>query len=175
MQILELQVAEAPAPPPDSELFSAVYSELRHIAAFHMRSERFEQTIQATALVHETFLKLARSLGPLHVIDRSHVLRLASQAMRRILVDRARARIARKRDSSEARFWGLPSPEEFVELHEALERLGRFAPRPAKIVEMRFFGGMTEEEVALALGICSRTVKRDWKLAKAWLYGELVR
>jgi len=97
--------------------------------------------------------------------------------MRRIPVDRARARIAKKRDaivsSPELPFYNFASSSQFVDLHEALERLALVEPRHAKIVEMRFFGGLTEDEIAEVLGICSRTVKRDWKFAKAWLFGEL--
>ena len=162
--------------PQQQDLFAAVYNELRRIASCHMRSERYGQTIQATALVHETFLKLARNMGPGVRPERQYFLGIASQAMRRILVDRARTRIAQKRDASAyLPFYGFASSTQFVHLHEALERLALVDARQAQIVEMRFFAGLTEDEIADALGICSRTVKRDWKLAKAWLFGELAQ
>jgi RNA polymerase sigma-70 factor, ECF subfamily len=182
MEILDRQLAQSRAGGnAHQQRFADVYNELKRIASCHMRSERLGLTIQTTALVHEAFLKLARSAGLNAAgFDRQHFLSVASQAMRRILVDRARARIARKRDahsasSGELPFQGFASSSQFVDLHEALERLALVEPRHAKIVEMRFFGGLTEDEIADVLGICSRTVKRDWKFAKAWLFGELSR
>jgi RNA polymerase sigma factor (TIGR02999 family) len=158
----------------DPDLFSAVYSDLRRIASCHMRSENKGRSLQATALVHETYLKLARNLDPAKWPDRQYFLAAASRAMRRILVDRARARQAQKRDSAgQLPFHGFANTHEFLNLHDALERLAKIDSRQARVVEMRFFGGLTEEEIADVLGVASRTVKRDWQLAKAWLYGEL--
>ena len=179
MQILRRQLAPSvTSGSVEQDLFVVVYKELKRIAACHMRSERLGLTLQTTALVHETFLKLVRSTGATAMgLDRQHFLSIASQAMRRILVDRARARIAKKREaiasSREVPFYNFVSSSQFVDLHEALERLAVVEPRHARIVEMRFFGGLTEDEIAEVLGICSRTVKRDWKFAKTWLFGEL--
>jgi RNA polymerase sigma factor (TIGR02999 family) len=156
----------------EQDLFAAVYCELKRIASCHMRSERLGLTIQTTALVHETYLKLARNIRiATKGYDQQRFLSIASQAMRRILVDRARARGAKKRECPA--FLGFTGVERYADLHDALERLAAAEPRSAQIVEMRFFLGLTEEEIAESLGICSRTVKRDWKFAKAWLFGEL--
>jgi RNA polymerase sigma factor (TIGR02999 family) len=159
----------------DYDCFETVYLEMKRIARCHMRSELRSRTIQATALVHETFLKMARMsfVEASQEVDRQYLLCVASRMMRRILVDRARARMAQKRDP--APFYGFQAADSFMQLHDALGRLAAMDARQARIVEMRFFGGFTEEEVACALGVCSRTVKRDWQLAKAWLLGELSR
>jgi RNA polymerase sigma factor (TIGR02999 family) len=171
MGILDCQGA-LPKENTEQDLFVAVYAELKRIASCHMRSERLGLTIQTTALVHETYLKLAHNIRiATKGYDRQRFLRIASQAMRRILVDRARARCAKKRECPP--FPGFAGAARYTDLHDALERLAAAEPRSAQIVEMRFFLGLTEEEIADTLGICSRTVKRDWQFAKAWLFGEL--
>ncbi len=157
-------------------LFATVYPELKRIASRHIRCEQHCNTMRITALVHETYLRLARggeTSQPYR--DRGHFFALASMAMRNILVDRARARMAKKRDAAAAEepFHGFADTKSFMDLHEALSRLAALDSRQAQIVEMRFFGGCTEEEVAEALGVSSRTVKREWRLARVWLYGEL--
>lgn len=158
-------------------LFAFVYPELKRIAARQMRAERKSHTLQTTALVHEAYLRLARRLDTSNSALRVQLFALAAQTMKHILVDRARARLAKKRDTSgiyEKEFTGFTvNDHHLMNLHEALERLSVMDPRQAQIVEMRFFGGCSEEEIAEVLGISSRTVKREWSLARTWLYGEL--
>lgn len=163
----------------EAELIPLVYRRLRKIAASRLQRENPRHTLQPTALVHEAWLRLAK-LPEIDWQDRSHFFAVSATVMRRILVDHARASHARKRGDS----WDpvsidaaiLPSPErapEILALDEALDRLSALDARQARIVELRFFAGMTEEEAGAALGISARTVKRDWRIAKAWLYKEL--
>lgn len=160
-------------------LIPLVYSELRRIAAAHLRRESPDHSLQPTALVHEAYLRLTE-LKRIDWQSRSHFFAVSATVMRRILVDRARAQRARKRGEG----WDvvslneamLPAPAksaELLALDEALTRLAALDERQAKIVELRFFAGMSEEEAGEALGISARTVKRDWRIAKAWLYKEL--
>ena len=163
----------------EERLLPLVYAELRRMAANYLRRERADHTLQATALVHETYLRLIE----VHAVDwqsRSHFFALAATLMRRILVDHARAHAARKRGGSrdsinldEVFVFTAPRSEQLIALDDALNRLGQRDPRQGQIVELRFFGGLSEEEVAAHLGISTRTVKRDWRMAKAWLYKEL--
>jgi RNA polymerase sigma factor (TIGR02999 family) len=141
--------------------------------------ERRDHTLSATALVHEAYVKLIDQ-SRVEWKDRGHFFAVASQACRRILVDYARKRHAQKRGGVAVKVTledGVGSVEEQTEeilaLHEALERLNAMSPRLAKLVELRYFGGLSEEETAEAMGVSDRTVRRDWKKAKAWLYGEL--
>jgi RNA polymerase sigma-70 factor, ECF subfamily len=167
---------------PDAEahLISLIYGELRRIAGSYMRNERADHSLQPTALVHEAYLRLRK----MHSIDwqsRSHFLAVSAHTMRQILVDHARAKHAGKRGLE----WNRVSIEvgelsaaaestvNIVELDEALGRLETFDTRQAKVVEMRFFGGLSEDEIGAELGISERTVKREWRIAKAWLYHEL--
>jgi RNA polymerase sigma factor (TIGR02999 family) len=160
------------------ELLPLVYEELRALAAAYLRGERKDHTLQPTALVHEAFLKLVDQRSVTWQ-DRAHFFGIAAQAMRRVLVDHARRRNAQKRSGD--RNITLPDdlsvttePEvDVVRVGEALERLAQLDERQARIVEMRFFGGLTIEETAEVLGISAATVKRDWQLAKAWLHREL--
>ena len=164
----------------EQQLIPLVYAELRRLAARYLRAERRDHTLQATALVNEAYLRLIE----IHNIDwqsRTHFFALASQLMRRILVDYARAHRARKRGGScesvnleDALVFSRPRSEEFIALDEALSRLAEVDQRQSQIVEMRFFGGLSEEEIAAHLGISVRTVKRDWRIAKAWLYRDLI-
>jgi RNA polymerase sigma-70 factor (ECF subfamily) len=169
---------DPPAPPPADELVAQVYKELRRLAAAYMRRERPGQTIQATALVHEAYLRLAGAGTPWR--DERHFVGIAARSMRQILVERARARGAQKRwggldrvslvDSLMAATTGdamLPA------LDEALTRLEAIDPAQARIVELRFFGGLSIEETAAALDISPATLKRRWALARAWLFREL--
>jgi RNA polymerase sigma factor (TIGR02999 family) len=160
-------------------LIPLVYKELRRIASRCLRKERAAHSLQPTALVHEAYLRLAQ-IEKIDWQGRSHFFAISATLMRRILVDHARARDNKKRGSG----WDmiilddalLPSPQqpiEFVALDEALDRLAELDGRQSKIVELRFFGGLSEEETGCVLGISTRTVKRDWRLAKAWLYQEL--
>lgn len=157
-------------------LFPVVYRELRRIAAVQMRGERSDHTLEPTALVHEAFLRLVGAAG-VQPKNRAHFFAIAAQAMRRILVDHARRRKAQKRGSGERPALLIDvadvaaDPDEYVvALHEALVELAELDPRQARIVELRFFGGLTIEEAAEILGVGHATIERDWKLAKAWLH-----
>ncbi|MEO8680226.1 MAG: sigma-70 family RNA polymerase sigma factor [Vicinamibacterales bacterium] len=163
-----------------AELMPLVYDELRRLAAGYLRHERPGQTLQATALVHEAFVRLSAERGrPWQ--NRTHFLAIAALSMRQILVQRARARRAEKRGGDPERITlddnlladhggdGL----DVIELDSALERLAAFDAQQAKLVELRYFGGLTVEETADALGISPATVKRHWTLARAWLRREL--
>ncbi len=162
-----------------SELIPLVYDELRRLAGGYMRRERKDHTLQATALVHEAYFKLTEQRS----VDwqgRAHFFGIAAQVMRRILIDHARGHLRAKRGGGVIH---VPldetlkfSPEqslELVKLHESLERLASLDPRQGKIVELRFFGGLTVEETAQMLSISPKTVKREWSMAKAWLHGDI--
>lgn len=159
--------------------FLRSYDDLR-VLAEHILRRRRGLAVQTTSLVHETWLRLAGRGGTASPRDDEHLLALAARAMRSVLVDHARRRSARKRE-------GQRAPESVSELvsldplpgidclalHEALERLAGIDERKARVVELRFFGGLEIEEVAMVLAVSSATVKRDWLIAKAWLYREL--
>ncbi len=156
-----------------------VYDELHGIAIRALRGERSDHTLQPTALVHEAYLKLVDQRR-VEWKDRAHFLAVAAQAMRRILVDHARRHRALKRGASAVRVpvddIELPDARagvEFDDLDTALTDLARLEPRPAQVVELRFFGGLSIEETAEVLGISPATVKRDWMAARAWLHREL--
>ncbi len=158
-------------------LIERVYSELKRIAGAHMRGERRAQTIEVTGLVHEAFLRLADQKR-VDWRDRVHFFGLASTCMRRVLVDRARARSAAKRNPegfvlTEEGAGAATSLEELLDLDRALERLAASHPRLAQVVEMRYFAGLELAEIAEVLRISERTVKRDWAFARAWLLREL--
>ena len=155
------------------------YSELKRLAAIYLRRERSDHTLQVTALVHEAYLGLAGQPAD-RWQDRVHFLAGAARVMRRILTDHARRHRALKRGAGREnlRYDDFPLADNrgrhpMCHLDEALIRLTAFAPRQAQVVELRFFGGMTEDEIATHLGVCSRTIKRDWTIAKAWLHAEL--
>jgi RNA polymerase sigma factor (TIGR02999 family) len=160
------------------ELFPLVYDELRQLAASRLRRERNAGTLQTTALVHEAYLRLAGKARA-QVRDRSHFFAVAAQAMRRILIDRARRRRAGKRDAGrlppDAPPWPRAevSDEELLALDFALEKLARVDPRQARVVELRYFGGLTAGETAVALGVSEATVQREWRAAKLWLRREM--
>lgn len=156
-------------------IYPHVYDELRSVAARQLRRERTGHTLHPTALVHEAYMKLAG--GGLAAVNRSHFLAIAARAMRQVLVDHARRRGARKRGGE----WHATTltdgsasielaPEEIIALDRALETL---EPRQRQVVECRFFGGMEESEIAEALDVSERTVRRDWVKARAWLYREI--
>ena len=164
-----------------SRLTPVVYDELHRLASRYMRGERNGHTLQTTALVHEAYLKLVDSS---HVDwqNRAHFFAVAAQLMRRILVDFARDRRSLKRGGEWRRVTlaeGVDIPEhsdpDIVELDAALDSLARLDPRKARAVELRFFGGLSQEETAEALQVSTDTVARDWKTAKAWLIRELRR
>jgi RNA polymerase sigma factor (TIGR02999 family) len=160
-------------------LIEALYGELREMARRRLAGERPSHTLQTTALVHEAFIRLA---GQRRVTwrDRGHFLALAATVMRRVLVDRARARRAAKRGSgvtagvlTDAVTAGVDPATEILDVDRALEKLGASFPRPARVVELRFFGGLEVEEIAAVVGVTERTVDRDWAFARAWLAREL--
>jgi RNA polymerase sigma factor (TIGR02999 family) len=168
-----------PGPPELDRLLPEVYDELRRLAARAMKDQRPDHTLQPTALVHEVYLKLASSAGG-PPVDRTHLLATAARAMRQILVDHARARKADKRGAGAVKVTlsladtpAAPQPFDLLDFDEALQRLEALDPQQVRIVELRYLVGLTVEEVAEALGISPRTVKRDAAMAKAWLFREL--
>lgn len=175
--IVPVQIAgEVQAGP---ELVVSLYSELKRLASRCMNRERGDHTLQTTALVHEAYLRLADQKQT-HWKNKEQFLGVAAQLMRRILVDYSRSHRAAKRGGGVDHVFleeaSILSPEraaDVVALDEALIRLAEFDPRQAQLVELRFFGGLSNEEAASVLGVSVRTVKRDWNLAKAWLLREL--
>lgn len=161
-------------------LLELIYGELRRLAESRLRQERSDHTLQATALVHEAYLRL---VGQTRVVwkSRAHFFAVAAQAMRRILIDHARSRARQKRGAAGR---ALPldegltiSPQtpatDLLALDEAMTRLAQAHPRKAQVVEMRFFGGLTAEEIAAVQDVTVRTVERDWEFARAWFYREM--
>lgn len=164
----------------ESELVPLVYAELHRLAANYMRRERPEHTLQATALVNEAYVRLMGQEKDWQ--NRSHFFAVAAQVMRRVLVDYARSHRAGKRGGAFEKIAidDLPLASEgfsdqIVALDDALSRLSEWDPRQSRIVELRFFGGLTEEEVAAVMQLSTRTVKREWRLARAWLYSHIGR
>lgn len=162
-------------------LMPLVYEELRRMANHYMRNERQGHTLQTSALVNEAYLRLVDHEN-IEWQNRSHFFGLAAQAMRRILVDHARSRNYQKRGGAvqqvsldEAATLAEERAAELIALDEALQELAKLDPRKSRIVEMRYFGGLSGEETAEALGISTATVSRDWETAKAWLLRELSR
>jgi RNA polymerase sigma factor (TIGR02999 family) len=161
------------------ELMPLVYDELRRLAASYLRRERADHTLQPTALVHEAYARLVdTSIEDCET--RGRFYGIAAHLMRQILVDHARRRHAAKRGSGRKVSLDEAGPLadegqafDLLALDRALDELARLDPRQSRIVELRFFGGLREEEIAEALGTSLRTVKRDWAMAKAWLHGEL--
>jgi RNA polymerase sigma factor (TIGR02999 family) len=160
-------------------LLPIVYQELRRLAASYLRREKPGQTLQPTALVHEAYLRLMKD-RPDRWQNRAHFCAIAAHSMRQILIERARARGAQKRGGGrprvtldEALVAGGERSIDLVALDEALERLAAMDPEQARLVELRFFGGLTVEETAEALDMSPATVKRHWTVARAWLAREL--
>lgn len=161
------------------ELFPLVYGELRKLAASRMRSERGDHTLQPTALVHEAYMRLIEQ----HSTDwqnRAHFFGLAAEMMRRILVNHAVKNNAEKRFGNQTRLaldeivdFTQGSDINLVALDDALNTLAEFDPKQAKIVELKFFGGLTNEEIGEVIGASDSTVKREWRIAKAWLHEQL--
>ena len=162
-----------------SKLLPIVYRELRRQAALHMRRERPGQTIQTTDLVHEAYLRLVNQ--PIDWHGRTHFLAFAAIAMRRVLVDRARVKHADKRGGGAAKvelnenLLSAEKSRDLIALDDALNRLAEISPRQSRVVEMRFFGGLSVEEIAAVERISPRTVKLDWSLARKWLHREMQR
>jgi len=162
-----------------ARLAERVYPELRLMARRYMKNERHANTLQTTALVHEVYLRLV-DVTKVEWHERAQFFAMAAQMMRRILVDAARARGAHKRggralkmDLDETALLSNSPDRSILALDEALTAFSQVAPRQAKVVELRYFGGLTEEEIVAALKISPRTVRRDWDLAKAWLLRKL--
>ncbi len=162
-------------------LMDLVYPDLRRIAHRHLLRRRAGESVESAALVNEAYLKLAGA-GGIRCENRVHFLALCSQIMRRILVDHARRRGFAKRGGhavfvalDEALAAAAAHGVEVLALDEALDRLARIDRRKSRLVELRYFGGLNIEETAAVLGVSIDTVKRDWRLAKAWLLGELTR
>ena len=162
------------------QLMPLVYSELRRLASNYLRRERGEHTLQPTALVNEAYLKLVDQRNPKWQ-NRAHFFGISAQLMRRILVDHARQHQAAKRGGSAQQRISLTGAEAFAQqpevdllaLNEALDELARMDPQQGRIVELKFFGGLSIEEIAAVLGIGHATVERDWKMARAWLRRQL--
>ncbi len=161
------------------QLAEHVYPEFRQMAHRYMKNERQGNTLQATAIIHEVYLRLAE-MTEVEWQARAQFFAMAAQMMRRILVDAARARgsgkrggIAPKVNIDETAVLSPATDRSILALDEALTAFSQLAPRQAKVVELRYFGGLTEEEIVAALEISPRTVRRDWNLAKAWLLREL--
>jgi RNA polymerase sigma factor (TIGR02999 family) len=162
-----------------ARLAEQVYPELRLIARRYLRNEQHANTLQTTALVHEVYLRLV-DVKKVDWQERAQFFAIAAQAMRRILVDAARSRGAHKRGGlaakvsfDETAVLTRAPDRSILAVDEALTAFSQVAPRQAKVVELRYFGGLTEEEIVAALGISLRTVRRDWDLARAWLSREL--
>jgi RNA polymerase sigma factor (TIGR02999 family) len=161
------------------DLPSAIYAELRVLAHDYLSRQRPDHTLPPTALVHEAYLRLAKQ-SRFQVSDQVHFFCLAARAMRSILIDHARRRNSMKRGGNATRvplddtvaFYNARAMD-LLALDEALERLGALQPRLARMIELRFFGGLSLEEAAATLGVSDRTVRRDWLTAKAWLHHEL--
>jgi len=158
------------------KLIPLVYKELRRLAGHFLRQEREGHTLQPTALVHEAYLCLAGQDAATWQ-NRAQFMAIAAQVMRRILLQYARRRSARKREPPPAEKPSGPGPqtrwEEILAVDEVLSRLSEIGPQQARIAEMRYFGGLSVEEIAEVLGVSPRTVKREWAVAKGWLHTEL--
>ncbi len=159
-------------------LIEIVYPELRRLAASYFRRERPEHTLQPTALVHEAYLRLAGQ--SLDLEDRTHFFGVAAHLMRQVLVEHARSRKALKRDGEkvpieEDMAIAVPESDDLIALDQALGKLAAIDERQGRIVELRYFAGLTITETATLLGISEKTVKRDWVLARTWLHREISR
>jgi RNA polymerase sigma factor (TIGR02999 family) len=164
---------------PSAGLTDAVYRDLRRMAARYLRSERADHTLQPTALVHETWIRMTAGVEP-EWENRERFFAFAGQVMRHVLVDHARKHDAEKRldpgerlEFTQVCLFALERSEELLAIDEALGRLEKFDPRLTQIVELRFFAGLSEQEIAEVLEISARTVRREWRMAKAWLQSQL--
>ncbi len=163
------------------QLLPVVYDELRRLAANRMGQEKSGQTLQATALVHEAWLRLSKD-GDQKWENRGHFFAAAAESMRRILIETARKKSSQKRGgrAEKVALDGIEEPTEASEelilmVHDSLDALGQEDQRAAELVKLRFFAGLTVDEAALALGVTNRTATRDWRFARVWLYKEIRR
>jgi RNA polymerase sigma factor (TIGR02999 family) len=163
-----------------ADLLPLVYKELRRLAHYHLQSERSDHTLQSTALVHEAYLRLTGG-RPLEIQNRAHFIAVASRLMRQVLVDYARQRRASKRDGGcriAVEFLGavaITGDAELIALDDALEKLSRLDERQGRIVEMKFFGGLSAPEISRVMGLSRATVDRDWATARIWLHRQMSR
>jgi RNA polymerase sigma-70 factor, ECF subfamily len=162
-----------------SAVITQVYAELHRLAASYMRRERTDHTLQTTALVHEAYLRLVDQRN-VNWQNRAQLLGVAAQCMRRVLMDHARAHLAAKRGGLQRKvsldqvdLSPRSQAAELLALDQALSRLVSMDPRQCRIVELRFFGGLSVEDTAQVLGVSTRTVKREWMIARAWLHGQM--
>lgn len=161
-------------------LLPLVYNDLRRLAHYYLKHERPGHTLQSTALVHEAFLRL-RKRGPAQFENRDHFFAVSAQLMRQVLVDYARKRRAAKRNLGQkvtwddAITWARKRTPDLIALDNALNELAKLDPQQSKIVELRFFGGLSIEETSRAMSVSPSTVKREWSSARAWLYREMKR
>jgi RNA polymerase sigma-70 factor, ECF subfamily len=162
-----------------AKLIPVVYDELRRLAGSYMRRERVDHTLQATALVNEAYLKLIEQRA-VNWQSRAHFFGVAAQLMRRILIDHARGHTREKRGGEQKKvsldeviLFSEQQADELLAVDDSLNLLEKMDPRQARVVELRFFAGLSVEEAAEALGVSPKTVKRDWSVAKAWLYADL--
>jgi RNA polymerase sigma factor (TIGR02999 family) len=173
-----LESVTGDAHPPRDELIIHVYDELRRLASAYLRRERADHTLQPTALVHEAYMRLAAQEG-VDWRNREHFLGVAAAMMRRVLVDHARGHKRGKRGGglklplADADGYAEGEVQDLVALDEALRRLARRHPQKSRVVELRFFGGLSIEETARVLKVSDSTVERDWKFARAWLAREI--
>jgi RNA polymerase sigma factor (TIGR02999 family) len=162
-----------------TELLPVIYDELRRLARQYLHRERAEQTLETTALVHEAYLKLIDQRS-VNWQNRAHFFAIAAQAMRRVLIDNARKRSAAKREGKKVSLDDVAiisndKADHLLALDEALRNLEEIDPQQSKIIELRYFGGLTIEETAEATSLSPATVKREWAMARAWLYSALTR
>ena len=163
-----------------NDLVPVVYQELRRLAHYYLQSERADHTLQSTALVNEAFVRLLGA-QPAELQNRAHFIAVASRLMRQILVDHARGRRASKRDGGrridieELAQLPIGGNAELLALDDALRELSRIDERQAKIVEMKFFGGLSAPEISRVLGLSRATVDRDWSTARVWLHQQMSR
>ncbi len=169
----------SPVPEGVDEAFDEVYQQLRELASVYMRRQRPDHTLQATALTHEAYLRLRRR-STARWSNRSHFLGIAARAMRQILIDHERLRLAEKRGAgarklslNEVATLSMTPQPDLLELNLALDKLAAIDARKARVVELLYFGGLTAIEAAEVLGVTSRTVERDWKFARVWLYRQV--
>jgi RNA polymerase sigma-70 factor (ECF subfamily) len=173
-----LRAMGAGDPAAAEHLLPLLYADLHRLAASYMRRERRDHTLQPTALINEAYLRLAKEKLPWQ--NREHFIAVAANVMRRVLVDHARAHIAGIRGGGAQRVeleegiaFSLDRSDDLLSLDDALSRLAKANPRQAKVVELRYFGGLSVDEVAALLAIAPRSVKRDWSLARIWLHNDL--
>jgi RNA polymerase sigma factor (TIGR02999 family) len=161
-------------------LMPLVYKELRRLAHYHLQAERPDHTLQSAALVHEAYLRLLGS-QPVELENRAHFIAVASRLMRQILVDYARSRRANKRDGGcridfdDMVALPINGDADILALNDALDELSRIDERQAKIVEMKFFGGLSAPEISQVMGLSRATVDRDWATARVWLHRQIQR